>query len=62
MQLTHFLGHLLHDVAGDVSDGCVAQTFNRVLLLLQLFCADPFIMNVRVQLTDEYQKTQQEQW
>ncbi len=59
--LTHLLGHLLHDVVGDVSDWCVAQAFEEVVVTLQLHSADASIINVRIQGADEDQETQQEQ-
>lgn len=59
--LTHLLGHLLHDVAGDVGDGCVAQALEEVLLSLQLHGADASIVNMWVEGADEDQETQQQQ-
>jgi len=56
LRLTHLLGHLLHDVTGDVSDRCVAQAFDRyiVFVTLQLSCVDVSVINVGIQGADEY--------
>lgn len=57
--LTHLLGHLLHDVVGDVSDWCVAQALEEVVVTLQLHSADASIISMRIQGANEYQETQQ---
>jgi len=54
--LTHCLGHLLHDVGGDVVDGRVAQALEeRVVQPVQLHGADGDVVDVGVQHADEDQ-------
>lgn len=57
--LTHLLGHLLHNVAGDVADWSVAQALEEVVMPLQLRGADASVVNVRIQSADEYQEAQE---
>lgn len=60
--LTHLLGHLLHDVIGDVGDGGVSQPLEEVVVLsVQLHGADASVVNVRVQCADQDQEAQKEQ-
>lgn len=63
LRLTDLLGHLLHDVSGDVCDGRVAQTLDvlEVDVAVQLHRADAPIINVRIQGADEDQESQEQQ-
>ena len=61
--LTHLLGHLFHDVVGDVGDGGVTQDADDVvvILLLQHHGADAPVVDMGVESTDEDQETQEQQ-
>lgn len=63
LRLTDLLGHLLHDVGGDVGDGGVAQTLEvlEADFTVQLHRADAAVINVGVQDADKNQEGQEQQ-
>lgn len=47
-ELTYPLGHFLHNVGGDVGDGCVAQQLEKGVAAFQLHGADASVIGMRV--------------
>lgn len=57
------MGHFIHDVTGDVGDGCEGQAFEVLeeIVIRQLGRVDGAIVNMRVQGADENKETQEQQ-
>lgn len=47
-ELTYPLGHFLHNVGGNIGDGCVAQQLEKGVAALQLHGADASIIGMGV--------------